>query len=103
MKLNTLENKVEHILEVVPDTRNNNELLAAYIRKGILKAKNVRMADYNAEQLPYLCAMYNLPSVESITRARRKVVERRDDLRPSKEIQEFRHQQEKQYVEYARS
>lgn len=102
MKLNTLEEKVERVLENIPDTRNNNELLVAYIRKGILKTKNIRMADFNAEQLPYLCMAYNLPSVESITRVRRKVLERRDDLKPSKKVQAYRTEQEEKYRTYGR-
>lgn len=103
MNLNTLEDKVEYILDNVPDTRDNNELLVAYIRKCILRTKfNVKLSDFNAEQVPYLCIKYKLPTVESITRARRKVVERRVDLKPSKVVQAFRKEQEETYREYAR-
>lgn len=104
MDLKTTEGKVEYILEINPNTRDNNELLTAIVRKYILKTKfDVCLSDFNAEQLPYLCKKYKLPSVESILRARRKVVKRRWELRPSEEVQAFREQQEQNYIEYARS
>lgn len=92
-KLKELEPKVERILEKNPKTRGDNfilyvEVLEDYVDTGF-SFRSICLAH---KQL-------GIPSLESITRARRKIQERRPELR-DEEAAEIRKSEEAEYIQY---
>ena len=96
-KLKNVESNVKVILETCPETRNNDfKLISKYywyfcdfdFRKSFFKVLE------EAKEL-------NLIPFESITRARRKLQAKYDDLKAVKEVQEKRKEREEEFKEYA--
>ena len=94
-KLFTLEQMVVEELERNPRTRDNDRELTLKLH-----------TDYYGVNpyAPYVEVMHNdrLPTQESIGRCRRKVQERRHDLRGSKAKEAIRMAEQKEYIAYAR-
>lgn len=93
MKLKKLQVLVKKILENNQEARKDNFLLVTnvYDALGIpVKSQFEYLMNKHKE--------YNLPSFESITRVRRKVVEEYPEL---KEIIEIRKEEEQKYFEYS--
>ena len=97
MELNTLQAQVEQILKTSPQARDNNNLLIY----AVFKLYGVEATDNFASVMLKLIDK-KLPSFESITRARRKVVELHPELDASEKVKALREQQEQEYKEYAR-
>lgn len=92
-----LEDKVYKILANIPDTRNDDYLLTYYVIESFLYENGITsecffeiMANHNA---------YNLPSIEGITRTRRRLQRIYPNLRATKETEEIRRQEEERYRE----
>ena len=88
---------VEEILRKHPETRDDNNLLIWAVHR----AQGVTTTDAYASVLLKIRAK-QLSSYESITRARRKVVELNPELDANAAVKALRKQQEKEYEEYAR-
>lgn len=95
--LTTLQAQVEQILKTSPQARDNNNILIY----AVFKLYGVEATDNIASMFLKLIDK-KLPSFESITRARRKVVELHPELDASARIKALREQQEQEYKEYAR-
>ena len=89
-------NKVKKILQDYPDTRDDDMILY-----GTIIAQNTAVSHYTRllEAL-HNHKEYNLPSYESVTRARRKVQEKEESLRGHR--YDKRKQLEEEYREHYR-
>lgn len=86
--------KVKEIMELRPETRDDDfKLYAIFVYKTVGLAAKERFYD-----VMYKHNEYNLPSYESVTRARRKVQENEPRLRGTKRA--ARLEMEEEYREY---
>lgn len=102
-ELNTTTELVQDILERYPDTRNSDSKLIYQVFKVIGNRKGV---DIETMSLPnYLLHMkeYGLPSIETIGRCRRKIVELHPELAGTDEVQKKRRANISNYKNYARN
>ena len=96
-KINEVYKKVLDVLQNTPTARENDSFLIAKIDSMI----NPLVVD-----MPYSMVMVNrtqfgLPSTESIVRARRKAQENFPELKPSKEVQDARLNEQIDYENFA--
>ena len=94
MRLRNLQNEVREILTNKPYTRNSDrDLYCAYLAK----------FDPSVLRAPFVIVMQNkdLPSIESVGRARRKVQELYPELRADANVEAFREVREEEYRDYA--
>ena len=95
-KLKKIEYVVEKVLEANKDARENNDMLYMYVCEYFDENASLRtFKDFLMTRNKTAC-----PAYESVTRARRKVFEKRPELKPEK-ITKLREQMEDVYVEYA--
>lgn len=94
--LKNIETVVEKILEIRKDARENDDVLYVYVceyfNRGI---SSMSCKDFFFSRRSMQC-----PNFASVTRARRKVFERRPELKPKK-VTEARKAMEEVYIEYA--
>lgn len=96
MKLLTTEKRVESAMLVYPDTRANDFELVFRVYEQI----KPDVAYTNFGKLMRKSWEYGLPSFESITRARRKILAKYPELRDEKAT-EIRLKEQKEYLEYS--
>lgn len=93
-----VEGLVKNILEIYEDARNDDFVLIYRVYKEINESAMIRelfcevMLNHNK---------YGLPAFEGVSRARRKLQAKYEELRPNETIKEIRKQQEEKYKEYA--
>lgn len=87
---------VKGIMEAHPKTRDDDFLLYAYVLNKFGQSKNIPFWDMAA-----LVKMSQLPSMESIGRARRKVQELYPELQAEKKILEARTNNQEEYIEFS--
>lgn len=99
MKFTNLELEVYNILLNKPATRGNNNVLYWEVVKNRLGDKAESLSAYD------LLMYYkkSIPPFESITRVRRKVVEKDPSVGPNAEVLGFRKILENDYKDYART
>lgn len=98
-KLIKIEDEVKKILEKEPQARKDDMYLY-YIyctRYGVLNSKAFVQLFYNKN----FRREYNIPVFESVSRARRKLQQEYEYLRPEKKVQEARINKEGDYIRYA--
>ena len=98
MNLKRTTDLVKHLLQAVPYTRSNDDILYYEVCKARCK---------NCLQVPFGIVIsnrtaYNLPSYESVSRARRKVQECSPELSAVPVVEVMREVQEEAYIAYAR-
>lgn len=95
MKLNTLEDMVREVLKKDPVARDDDRILTLDVWVNIFKIN---------PWSPVAEVMRNkdLPSQESIGRVRRKIQQKDESLRGSKQKEKIRLEAQKDYLEYAR-
>ena len=95
-RLQKIEQVVEKVLEIRKDSRENDDILylctCEYFHRGI---SSMTLRDF----LKTRC-LTDCPNFESVTRARRKVFEKRPELKPEK-ITKIREDMEEVYIDYA--
>ena len=89
--------KVRQVLATVPAARNSDNIL--YIEV-------VRLIDQQVLRLPLAVVLqnlkdYNLPSIETVGRCRRKLQAQFPELRANKAVEEFRSELETEFREWA--
>lgn len=98
-KLVTIENQVKKILD--KDTRARKDDMYLYYmyctKYGVLNEKAFVQLFYSKN----FRKEYNVPVFESVSRARRKLQQEYEYLRPEKEVQEARTNKEADYIKYA--
>jgi len=95
--VNKLKNKVEHILELFPSTRNSDDALYAEV---------ITQINPDVANLPFITVLnnrkrYDLPNMESVSRARRKICETRPDLRGNDTVEMARAELERDFRAWA--
>lgn len=96
-----LKNIVKDTLTNIVKTRNDDYMLTYFVIKKYLDEKNMKI-DY-FYQIMMFHKTYGLPSIESITRARRLLQRKFPELRADREIEKIRAKEEERYLELARS
>lgn len=98
-RLETIENEVKKILEKEPVARKDDMYLYfIYCTKyGVLNSKAFVQLFYSKN----FRKEYNIPVFESVSRARRKVQQEYEYLRPEKSVQDARTNKEADYIRYA--
>ena len=96
ISLKTTEEAVEKILDVRQDARENDDILYLYVceyfHRGI---SSMSLKDFLTTRKTTRC-----PDIASVKRARRKVFERRPELKPPK-VTKAREAMVEVYVDYA--
>lgn len=95
-KLKNIERVVEKILEIREDARSNDDILYLYVCEQV-------DGDVSLLTLEDFLTTRNkspFPSFVSVTRARRKIFEKRPELKP-KEVTRLREEMEQIYMDYA--
>lgn len=96
-----LKNIVKDTLTNIEKTRNDDYMLTYFVIKKYLDDKNIKI-DY-FYQIMMFHKTYGLPSIESITRARRLLQRKYPELRADREVEKIRAKEEERYREIARS
>lgn len=97
-KLNTMKEMVRHQLEIYPATRSSDALLYYRICEQI---------DSNAMHEPFGFVLlnlkdFNLPTIESVGRCRRKLQEEHPEFAATEKVENFRAMEEQEYIDFAR-
>lgn len=98
MKLRNMTELVKTIMEQQPETRSSDNLL--YIE--VLK----RTANQNVLNMPVWSFYQNLtewqlPSIETVGRCRRKAQQENPHLKATSEVEGFRYDKETEFIEFA--
>lgn len=96
-KINEVYKKVLDVLRDTPTARESDPFLIAKIDSMI----NPLVADMPYSTVMVNRAQFGLPSTESIVRARRKAQENFPELKPSKEVQNIRLDEQIDYESFA--
>ena len=96
-----LQNIVKDTLTNIERTRNDDYILTYFVIKKYLDEKDIKI-DY-FYQIMMFHETYGLPSIESITRARRLLQRKYPELRADREVEKIRAKEEERYRELARS
>lgn len=95
-RLKKIESVVEKILERRMDARKSDDVLYMYICEYFCRGvSSMTLKDFLFNRKETAC-----PSFESVTRARRRVFEKRPELKPAG-VTEGRKIMEKVYIDYA--
>lgn len=93
-----VEEVVEYVLRETKETRDSDTKLIYAVFRNMGVYKDESFASVSNKILSK-----QLPSYASITRAKRKVVEKHPELDCSKKVREMRNEQEEMFKAYARS
>ena len=96
-----LRNIVKETLTNIENTRNDDYMLTYFVIKKYLDEKNKKIEYFY--QIMMFHKTYGLPSIESITRARRLLQRKYPELRADREVERIRAKEEERYRELARS
>ena len=96
-----LQNIVKDTLTNIEMTRNDDYILTYFVIKKYLDDKDIKI-DY-FYQIMMFHKTYGLPSIESITRARRLLQRKYPELRADREVENIRAKEEERYRELAKS
>lgn len=108
--LNKEKEIVEYVLRNYPSTRNDDlALIYQYLihyAKSKMPTEKAKITNYMVYEfgryLEYIQRSFGLYSFEGITRCRRHLQAKYDDLKPTKEAKKAREEKEKQYKETVR-
>ena len=101
-KVHRLYPLVKEILTDIPLTRSSDEYL--YIHVINILCKRNGLGNIINERVPHFFIArryYNLPSIETVGRIRRKVQEENKELRAARAVQGFREELEKEFKRFA--
>ena len=94
---------VFEILQLIPETRENDNLLYYYVCKKRLKRDDVKIDEITFEHALLLRDYYGFPSFETVRRTRQKVQAEHPELKGKEETQAFRAALEPEFRAYAKS
>ncbi len=97
MKLQKLEPIVKKVLENNKQARNDNFVLVLEVYKDLNIPVKFEFMGLMLEH-----SKYELPSFESVVRARRRIVEKFPELQATKVIEKLRKEEEQKYRKFAR-
>lgn len=100
-ELNTIKNMVETILDQDKQARNSDSYLYLKVLEKLAAANGIDLAKITVPQ--FLVQRPDVfPSIETVGRARRKLVEKRPDLRPSDKVAAAREVNEQAFFDFAK-
>lgn len=103
-KLLKITELVKGVLEEYPETRNDDNLLwLEALRETAYKRDCVYVLDLGLSSLMHNIRALNLPTFESVSRARRKLQAKYPELRGTERAQRRRAEKEIIYKEYAKN
>ena len=91
-KISVVETRVREILEIYPETRENDNLL--YVKY----VEEYHYVDFSKDVFINY-EQYGLPSYKTVERARRKIQNEQFHCRASEDVEEDRRNAEKSYIE----
>lgn len=96
----TVEDEVEAILVAEPSTRNSDpQLFAEYFwKKGFPNVGVYEFFHYFAKYQK----TYNIPTIETLRRARQKVQARRNDIKPCEDVADARGEKQLEFYRWAK-
>nr|DAP79986.1 MAG TPA: hypothetical protein [Caudoviricetes sp.] len=100
-ELETIQDIVKDILENEPQSRESDNILCYFVYKKIGKEKGVDIDKMTLPTFLFNMSRYKLPTIESIGRTRRKIVEQHPELSSSKKIKDARRTNEDTFRRYA--
>ena len=98
-KLNTTTMIVRNILEAEPSTRNSDNLLFIEVVKKI----NVDLIHRPLAEVMQNISAFNIPSIETVGRCRRKIQSEHPELRAKKSVQDCRAEREEEFREWSKA
>ena len=96
-----LKNIVKDTLTNIERARNDDYMLTYFVIKKYLDEKDIKIEYFY--QIMMFHKTYGLPSIESITRARRLLQRKYPELRADREVEKIRAKEEERYRELAKS
>lgn len=96
-KVNIIENIVKGVLERHPITRDDDFILVAFVYNAISEGRT-NCISFNSTMANH--RNMGLPSMESITRARRKLQNEYEELRATESMRRIRRKEEQDFREY---
>lgn len=93
---------VKYILEQYPGARNSDNILYCYILAEIGRVTGQRYESIPITQILLNLKEYGLPSIETVGRCRRKIVEKHPELAGTNTVEEQRAVNELTFRQYAR-
>ena len=97
-KIFKVEEVVEKVLREYEDSRNDNFILIYRVYREINEDLVLRELFF---EVMMNHRQYNIPPFETIVRCRRKLMNKYPELKPTKEVEEARKEEEVLYKEYA--
>ena len=98
--LNELEKDVKQILKNIPASRASDDLLYVTLIEKRLAGQGRSLERISAKDYLIHYRNYNLPTIESVGRCRRKLQEKDASLKPSSSVVLHRKEMEKSYHHY---
>ena len=99
--LNELEKDVKQILKNIPATRASDDLLYVTLIEKRLAGQGRSLERISAKDYLLHYRNYNLPTIESVGRCRRKLQEKDETLKPSESVQLHRKEMQNSFIKYA--
>lgn len=93
---------VKCILEEIPSTRNSDNILYCYVLMAIGKSRGIKYGNMPIETVLTNLKDLGLPSIETVGRCRRKIVEQCPELAGNSEVEAQRALNEETFKEYAK-
>ena len=98
MKLRNLTELVKTIMEQQPETRSSDNLLYIEVLKRITSQNVLNMPVWLFYQN---LTEWQLPSIETVGRCRRKAQQENPHLKAKPEVEDFRYDRETEFIEFA--
>ena len=98
-KVNKIERIVKGVLEMYPTTRDDDFMLVACVYNTISEGRT-NCISFNSTMVNH--KNMGLPSMESITRARRKLQSEYEELRATESMRRIRRKEEQDFKEYSK-
>lgn len=102
MNLHTTTDIVKSILKENPDARNSDNVLYLQVLKVLGERKGVSLENMSVLSFFLNIKEMGVPSIETVGRCRRKIVETHPELAGNDTVEGFRAANEEEFREYAR-
>lgn len=100
--LHTTTEIVKEILGSCPDARNSDNTLYLQVLKVVGEQKGINLEDMSVLSFFLKIKELGVPSIETVGRCRRKIVETHPELAGNDTVEGFRTANEEEFREYAR-
>ena len=101
-ELKTITDIVETIMQTAEETRNNDNLLYLRLLDVLGKHHGIDYIHMTVIDFFRLLPELNIPTIETVSRIRRKVQQEKPELKSNAEVTAFRAERKEMFREYAR-